>query len=119
MDIYLNGRFLESIGTNDMSVTALDGTSTINIVKNSSACKAAPPSQTAHPRSGMHNLFRLQVTFGPLCTAAFFSSPCTEHSDLYHTDEDDIYSIIRADRRLSETLLVYAAPDQDVRGVDM
>jgi hypothetical protein len=51
MDVCLNGHFLESIGSNSISITALDGSSVINIIKAGSACDAAAGSASAQPEA--------------------------------------------------------------------
>jgi hypothetical protein len=51
VSVCLNGRFLESVGTNSISITALDGTSVISLLKSGNACGQASTSAATRPKS--------------------------------------------------------------------
>lgn len=50
MNVCLDGRFWENVGEHDITITPLDGTSTISIVRSGSHCSAASPSLAANPQ---------------------------------------------------------------------
>jgi hypothetical protein len=69
----------------------------------------------------MHSTFDPAILIPERCGQAKYlhNAPATERPDLCAPSDEHREACGRAERRLSGAVPVYAAPDQDVCGVDM